>query len=345
MSFSAIVAIGLSLLSQNVEARSWRINSRPDAKANFESINEAMESLEVLNEDTLYLDPGCVLGDQTVSKSVTIIGTGYNLQDETTREAIISGTLNVASDNVKIEGCNINIINCSRHQNTTIERCKVVTISSYYNGPTYGYAGFRVYSSYILNRIDCNRSTGVEISNCIITGPIQDASNASIKNNTIICNGYNSYALSASNSSILNNIILNTNDGYSVDENQKPYYYKNNTIQSVAQENNNVINNNVLSTDAEHAFANFPKNKFIGATPEDIFTMDGTVEEMYKLKEGSPAIGYGANGYDCGAFAGQYPYVISGRPRFMPYIYEANIPNTPTEGKLNITLKIKTQNE
>lgn len=73
--------------------------------------------------------------------------------------------------------------------------------------------------------------------------------------------------------------------------------------------------------------------------------MDGTVEEMYKRKEGSPAIGYGANGYDCGAFAGQYPYVISGRPRFMPYIYEANIPNTPTEGKLNITLKIKTQNE
>lgn len=101
-SFSAIVAIGLSLLSQNVEARSWRINSRPDAKANFQSINEAMESLEVLNGDTLYLDPGCVLGDQKVNKSVTIIGTGYNLQDETTREAIISGTLDLGADNIKI---------------------------------------------------------------------------------------------------------------------------------------------------------------------------------------------------------------------------------------------------
>lgn len=100
-----------------------------------------------------------------------------------------------------------------------------------------------------------------------------------------------------------------------------------------------------MSTEAKYAFANYPANKFIGAAMTDVFTLTGVADAMYRLKEGSPAIGYGTNGYDCGAFSGAYPYVISGRPRFIPYIYEAVIPNHPTDGKLNVTLKIKSQNE
>lgn len=58
--FSAMAAIGLSLFSNNVDARSWRINSKPEAKANFLSIEKATSSSDVLNGDTLYLDPGCL---------------------------------------------------------------------------------------------------------------------------------------------------------------------------------------------------------------------------------------------------------------------------------------------
>lgn len=119
----------------------------------------------------------------------------------------------------------------------------------------------------------------------------------------------------------------------------------NNTIQNTAVTDYNSINNNVLSTDADHAWTDFPTNKFIGAKVEDIFVNEGNQEEKYKLKEGSPALDYGTNGVDCGAFDGLYPYVVNGRPQFVPYIYDAKIPNTPTDGKLNITLKIKSQNE
>ena len=73
--------------------------------------------------------------------------------------------------------------------------------------------------------------------------------------------------------------------------------------------------------------------------------MEGGIDAIYELKEGSPALGYGTNGYDCGIFSGPYPFVLSGRPRLVPYIYEATIPNQSTDGKLNITLKIKSQNE
>lgn len=346
----------MTLWSENVCARSWRINPNSEAKANFESINAAMESLEVFSGDTLYLDPGCTLPTQTITKSVTVIGTGFNLNDNPfIKESVINGSLDINTSNVKVEGCYVNYLiindNCNE---TTIERCKLgkVVMSS-------SCTQTRFLSCYIVgvfegDVVGYSITTDVEISNCIVTGGINNLVSATIRNNVIVVKGTTSdqytsdqaYMLqNVTSSSITNNIIINTNEEYGVDETQIPYYYKNRTIKNVALEDNNTINRNVLSTDAEHAFVNYPDNKYIGATVEDVFVMEGGVGAMYQLKEGSPAIGYGTNGYDCGAFSGPYPYVVSGRPRFIPYIYEANIPNQPTDGKLNITLKIKSQNE
>lgn len=345
----------LTLWSENVCARSWRINPNSDAKANFESINAAMGSLEVLNGDTLYLDPGCTLSTQTISKSVTVIGTGFNLNDNPfIKESVINVSLNINTSNVKVEGCYANSLNIQKEcSEITIERCKLGSVKI--NSECTEVKFLSCYVVGVLNgALNGYMSTSdVEISNCIVTGGINDLVSATIRNNVIVVKGTTSvgsndqaYMLqNITSSSITNNIIINTNEEYGVDETQIPYYYRNRTIKNVAPEDNNTINRNVLSTDAEHAFVNYPDNKYIGATVEDVFVMEGGVGAMYQLKEGSPAIGYGTNGYDCGAFSGPYPYVISGRPRFIPYIYEANIPNQPTDGKLNITLKIKSQNE
>jgi hypothetical protein len=72
-----------------VQAKTWRINNDPAAKADFLSINDAMASLEVYPGDVLYLDPACRLPEQTITKGVTIIGTGYNLTDS--EEAMVEG--------------------------------------------------------------------------------------------------------------------------------------------------------------------------------------------------------------------------------------------------------------
>jgi hypothetical protein len=352
--FSAVAAIGMSLCSQSAQARSWRVNSNPDAKANFASINDAMASLDVFNGDTIYLDPGCVLNNQTISKGVTVIGPGYNLE-ESTYSTQLQGTTKIpkGSNSIKIEGCNMAAIDMVDASNVTVERCKIAS-ASHNSCSNISYLSCFIYgATYSKSSIeDMNHST-FTISNCILLNKVSGINNTStITNNVIIgwARTYydegNIYLLeNVTNSSITNNIIINTNTRYSVGEDQRPYYYKNNTIKNTAVEDNNTISNNVLSTEAQHAFANYPNNKFIGATAADIFTLTGAADAMYKLKEGSPAIGYGTNGYDCGAFSGPYPYVLSGRPRFLPYIYEAIIPNQPTDGKLNVTLKIKTQNE
>lgn len=348
----ALASVTLLLCSEDVCARSWRINSSAEAKADFTSLSEALKSLEVFNGDTLYLDSGCYVWGTTINKSVTIIGTGFNLAGSPVKEAVIGSTLTIDCGNVKVEGCIINgsVELTDEVVNLTFERCRILggigtprstlpTVS----GPV------KILSCFLGGGIDQYKGNNFVISNNIIRGQLSRLNSATITNNVIVYDGTDSktdYALvDITNSSISNNIIINTNAKYLVNSDQTVFYYRNNTIANTTPASNNSIVRNVLSTAAEYAFPNYPDNKFIGATLEDVFVMEGGIDAMYELKEGSPALDYGTNGYDCGIFSGPYPFVLSGRPRLVPYIYEATIPNQSTDGKLNITLKIKSQNE
>lgn len=344
--FFAVAAIGLSLGNQSVQARSWRIHSNANVKPDFTSIGAAMGSSNVLPGDTLYLEPGCTLSSQTINKRVVIIGPGYRFTDETSSTANLTGDTKIYGSGVKIEGCCISHLapanlKCS---DLTIERCKITVLDHDGGNSTYRSCLITGTSPNRYN-INFKNSSGTTVSNCIFLNAVRGLSSCQFTNNIIIGSWSNYLLVTISNSIISNNIIINTNTGYVLDANENPLFYKNYTIATNTLDSGNTITNNVLSTDAEHAFNDYPNNKFIGATPEDIFVMEGIGEEIYRLKEGSPAIGYGTGGYDCGVFSGAFPYVLSGRPRYIPYIYDAVIPNQPTDGKLNVTLKIKSQNE
>lgn len=328
-----------------VQAKTWRINNDPAAKADFLSINDAMASLDVYAGDVLYLDPACRLPEQTITKGVTVIGTGYNLTDS--EEAMVEG-IKISADNIKLTGINIaGSISPTGgdHSNLIVERCKVRGFEAYGRNTSIKNASF--IGCYFIGNVVAN-GYSIILRNSIVLGRVNSIKNGIISNNVIIHDtgiGTSDFVLlGISNSTISNNIILNTTTHATTSDNAVTKYY-NNTIQNTAVTDYNSINNNVLSNDAAHTWADFPTNKFIGAKVEDVFVNEGNQEEKYRLKEGSPALGYGTNGVDCGAFDGLYPYVVNGRPQFVPYIYDAQIPNTPTDGKLNIILKIKSQNE
>ena len=347
----ALVSVAFVFSSEDVCARSWRINSSTEAKADFTSLSDALKSLEVFNGDTLYLDAGCFVSGCTINKSVTIIGTGFNLAGSPVKEAVIGSTLSIETSDVKVEGCVINgdVELITKIADVTFERCRILGTATKSSGSNIE-GPFKFLSCFLGGGISqYNTGSNFVISNNIIRGQLSNLNSATITNNVIVYDGRDSktdYALvEITNSSISNNIIINTNTKYSVNTDQTVFYYKNNTIQDTNPASNNSIVRNVLSTAVEYAFPNYPDNKFIGATLEDVFVMEGGIDAMYELKEGSPALGYGTNGYDCGIFSGPYPFVLSGRPRLVPYIYEATIPNQSTDGKLNITLKIKSQNE
>lgn len=330
----------MALVCNAAQAKTWRINNDPEAKADFLSINDAMASLEVYAGDVLYLDPGCRLPSQTINKGVTIIGTGYNLAES--EEAMVA-RITIKADGIKLTGVNVSgVISWdTSYNNITIERCKVQGVNLF--GTC---TGVKIISSYIAGNVDGSNQALV-LRNSIILGRVSRLNNGIISNNTIIYDAGTEKSCpvrTISNSVIANNIIINTTT-YATTTDNVVTNWNYLTIEDTAVTDNNNITNNVLSTDAEHAWADFPTNKFIGAKVEDIFVNEGNQEEKYQLKAGSAAIGYGTNGVDCGAFDGLYPYVLCGRPQFVPYIYDAQIPNTPADGKLNITLKIKSQNE
>ena len=345
--FFIATVMGFSLLANTVNARSWRINHDPEAKADFLSINDAMKSADVAEGDVFYLDLGCRLSGQTITrKGMTFYGTGNNFEEE---NPILSGTTTISAASVTLIGIRFNgsiSAGGSEGTNLRLERCVVTGhIQNVYNS--------LIQNCYISDGLSCNDKS--KIYNNIIEkynsageyGYAIESINSFICNNSVLFRTNNTShltdaAIYCRNSTIKNNIIINTNEKVASDGTT---YYQH-TINGISISNGNNIVNNVLSTDEANKFADYPTNKFIGNLPlTDIFVCEGEEGERFRLKEGSPAIGAGATGNDCGAYGGERPYVKWCRPRHMPYIYDAKIPAMPTDDKLNITLKIKTQDE
>lgn len=337
--FFIATVMGFSLLANTVNARSWRINHDPEAKADFLSINDAMKSADVAEGDVFYLDPGCRLSNQTITRQgMTFYGTGNNFEEE---NPILSGTTTISASSVTLIGIRFNgNIDCvdSRSTNKRIERCVV-------NGYIEDACNSLIQNCYITGRVSCYNNS--KVYNNIMYWASSSTNNSLYSSQSFICNNTIIRSRTATliecvNSTIKNNIIINTNGNVASDG--TTYYQR--TISGTSISDGNNIVNNVLSTDEANKFADYPTNKFIGNLPlTDIFVCEGEEGEYYRLKEGSPAIGAGATGNDCGAYGGERPYVKWCRPRHMPYIYDAKIPAMPTDDKLNITLKIKTQDE
>jgi len=336
---SSIFSIALLFLAGgHADATSWRINNNANRKAHFTDINAAMSSSEVQAGDTLYLDPGCTLtSTQTVSKRVTIIGTGYFLPDGTHQVATISGALLFTAANAKIEGVTMTGDVHIRAQYVTIERCRA---TSYIELTTSVNAQYATIRQCYLNRISGLGSTSTysaywTIENNIIlrtstSHSVERLNNPTIRNNYILYNHTNSsyYSVAEIQGGIItNNIIFNKNT-------------KNNVWANVTDA---VITHNVTSS-AEKT--NYPDNIYLDNNDETaVFKMEGTYDQQYQLKDDSPANGYATDGGDCGPSGGVYPYVLNGLPAGYPYYSKANIAPRAKNGKINVSLNIKMQNE
>ena len=152
------------------------------------------------------------------------------------------------------------------------------------------------------------------------------------------------------NALIENNILINTRT-YSAVYHCSYCTLKNNVIISedvnddaTCNTDNMYVRNNVLSSQSSI----HDGNVLLGSSDlTKIFKCTGTAYsgEYYTLIEGSPAIGAGNGGIDCGVMAGAYRFVPYGRPRFIPVIKEVSVPTIPTDGKIKVSLKIENQNE
>lgn len=336
----AVVAVAATQVAM---AHSWRINNDASKGAHFASINEAMTSEQVVDGDTLYLDPGCVLSDaQTITKAVTVIGTGWDFSDKPYVPARIANFLYI-NNAAKVMSVLINKQVYPNHDNIVLERCRITgnikkkatdysdsnlqIIGCYVDGIVGGYnssnyaVGWRIYNTYIYY-------------GDIYTRSIEYLTNAVIENCLLRCRGSyepNNVILNINNSVVRNNIIIS----------ERGASYKNYIISG----SNNAFYNNCLSADETFSLAE--NNVCANSASIATFVCNAGVGGAWmQLCEGSPAKGAGEGGIDCGPYAegSLYPFVTYGLPEHIPYFTEADIPTQPTDGKVKVTLKIENQN-
>ena len=348
-----LVTVALMALTvTTATAKSWRINNDANMKPDFVNINAAMASDNVQPGDTLYLDAGCTIAtDQEITKRVTVIGTGYFRPDAPHALAGLSKILKISADYTKIEGLLLNEEVRVNAQYVVIERCKVYHV----NLCSDSYAMYNareavIRQCYIVQGIHgwdkssvCPYySNFVTIENCILAegySYIKDLVSPTIRNNIIyqtwnINGNTGSYNLqNIDNGIIQNNIIINRVDAAM-------------TFKNIA---NSIVTNNVIFGSTENFPAYAADNLFVD-NREGIFTKEGTweVDTYYQLAENSPAKGYGILGgvaVDCGAFGGPNPYVLNGLPAGFPYYTQASVDARSKNGKVNVSLKIKMQDE
>ena len=334
--------------TQTISATSWRIHHDANKNPHFTDLNAAMSSSDVVDGDTLYLDPGCTLSsNQTVTKQVTIVGCGYFRDGAPHSIATISGKIYLKAANIKMEGVLVTGDTQFQAEHVTLERCKLEYVNlSNSSSIKCHYATIR--QCYV-RRIICTVGTSniknaydATIENCIIrntTGTaLSDLSRATIRNNFIYAKGrYNSYDYFAvtnmSECTITNNIIITSDTGH-----------HNDNFRSMT---NCTISHNVLSANAETYPAYATDNYCLGSNDLSlVFAQEGSNDAVYQLTAESPAKGYADDGGDCGAFDGPYPYVLSGMPYGYPYYTgNINVSSTVRNGKVNVSLQIQVQDE
>jgi hypothetical protein len=335
----------LSLCWLGVDATSWRVNSNPQVNAHFVSINDAVAHYTVENGDTLYLENGSYFPATTLSKSLTLIGPGYFLLENDSTYAnplpalIASINFSTGSSGSKIIGVQVtgNITFSSNPSNITIERSNLGGVT----GSIYNPSGLTIRQCYVVGSISGGSILSSTIHNNIIIGTISltaNDGNHNIYNNVIYLNSAGTtYALAARNSSVLNNIIIR--EPYSLDPGVNRAEYCINF--SNTDNSNSSFARNVMSQSPN---ATFPENVWNSDT-ESNFVLVGSSDEKWMLKAGSPGLGYGSNGDDCGAFGGAVKYVLSGLPWLIPRIFEAEIPASGSGNMIPVHIKAKTQEE
>ena len=310
-------------------ARSWQINNNPNHKADFVDINAAMASAEVVDGDTLYLGAGCVINtNQTISKRVTVIGTGWGYTDSPAAPAMIDadvyitangakllslyarGNAHVRASNVTLERCFINT-NIYQDVNNTVDNVKIL---SCWTGLIYGQSDKSTKWEI--------RNTYVDASNAM--GAIYYLYNPVIENNFL--SNRNTYIFRNCKYSIVKNNII----------------FANGTTKGIIVSDceNSVITYNVLPLSPDYE-SNYPGNVFINSMNHGVVVKNkggAASTEKFQLIEGSPAIGAGEGGIDCGVLAGAYKFVPYGRPRNIPVIKKLVVPDSPTNGEINVTI-------
>ncbi len=347
-----ILTAAIILLTTTLNATVWRVNNRPYLDADFTTLQDAIDGASA--GDTLYIGGSTTnYGNGTFDKQLVVIGQGYWLAENDTTQAYTENSqvgkliFNTGSEGSVVEGMYVYYSS----QNYTLVTINVDNIilfkNRFYANDNYGGTSNQYAIVLAGNRSDITikqnwiyaknygggNAVGIQYSgiptDCVLTNNFirgysysiymvtNDLTNDLIINNNVIWAAIRTY-----HTFLANNILVSGSYNNSVDD----------------QTSNNLcdgtqfpdINNNQQNVDMSTVFMDYV----------------GYIDNDYILKSGSPAIGAGVNGGDCGVFSYDYgsdAYVLSGMPG-VPSIFEANVQATVSTTSLPVNIKATSHN-
>ena len=322
------------LLALNVAvfATVWRVNPTPGSSAHFTTLQAAHDNASVVNGDTLYFEGSAFpAGSIAFYKKLTIIGSGYFLSENPQTQfnqapSIIDGYVYFYNGSQGSQ-----IIGCTFQNGAIYIYTDEITLErNYFNFWWHGYyiyatgnvSDISILSNYIKTSAPGswsilyfpNSHSNILISNNYLEGIVSTSTYFTGMFTNNIFNG----PVTVYNSTLINNIAITT----PVTLDNCVTSYNIGTSTQFGNENGNLENVPLGSI-------------FVGLS-------GNSTDGQWQLKEGSPAIGAGEGGADCGIFDGAYPYVLSGLPP-IPAIYDLNSQSLPGS-TLNVNLKAKSHN-
>lgn len=331
-----VLSMVIASVAMTISSKSWWIGPSSVSGMDFANINAAMSSSSVVKGDTLFLNQFySESSEQTVTKQVVIIGTGYDtsLTDEQVVAYIYQ--LDLKCDGVIVKSTKLSGVYFYNAE-CVLDRCYIGSNITYGSSS----AGMNhVYSSYIKGRLSgygSSNKSKIDVQNCVVvssTNVCFEYFTASIfNNNTCVMNYSGSDYMfdSVINSQITNNILLRTPSSY--------YNYVFSTTTG------NAIEHNILSSTS--SLSGFPNNKYgYGGAESSLFECSGTFSDYYKLSSNSVAKGYATDGGECGCHGGMFGCPSGGRPQYVPYFSKVVVGSRTENGKLPVKLTVKIQEQ
>jgi hypothetical protein len=310
-----LFATAMMAFAITAHATVWRVNNLPGTDAHFTTLQAAHDAAYVLPGDTLYLEASSgTYGNLTATKRLVIIGAGYFNAENPDTQANVAGsvtgiiTFNAGSGGSIVSGCTVDRITINI-SNLLIEKCRFAA-SIGNNTSAILLSGN---SSNIIIRQNFFEPDYISSSGYLIrsTGT---ANNVSISNNYFKTTSTTRRILQLT-SGFAGEISNNIFDSGTVEISNAIYQNNIMTNSTFTAFNTSILNN--LGNSTQFGTENGNQSNVNMA---DVFVGVGSTDGKWQLKEGSPAIGAGVNGEDCGMFGGSRPYVLSGIPA-IPSIY------------------------
>ena len=337
-----ILAAITLFIAFTANATVWRVNNRVNVQADFTTLSTAISGASA--NDTLYLEGSPTsYGGGSLFKPLTIIGTGYFLNENDSTQAYME-TSKVGklifyngSQGSIVEGLAINYSNNSVLINTddiTIRRNHI------YASGAYGGSAIRIANNYNSITIEQNWIERVISNSGYSNYGIYFntfSANAVIRNNIIYADT-NDYAIymntedPSSTLTITNNVIKGSIQTYHSAQYNNILIFGNYTAGTGDVTSYNLCNG------TQYSNTNNNQQNVDMSTVFGDYTSD--VDSGYILKAGSPAIGAGLSGEDCGVYGTNDPYVTGGIPP-IPAIFGFEMSQSIGSPTIPVTIKAK----